>query len=222
MWKREPRQQKTEKSVRKPGGQLFRCCQGQIEWILGLFMILFLGILLCAQLQVEAYRAASLYLEDALAASNLASAVIDLEEYGVSHRVQIADFEQAYRRYCEALQGNLQLNEQWEGVNADLISGQITVERYIVYNRSIEGIRVYERDNTGKISSWQGVPGTVRAPNGLLIENTSVYSEISFPVEGSFGVRVVAHKGKLVDIVSLEEEIAVSSETIQDQTDPIE
>lgn len=180
---------------------------GQAEWVTGLFLILFLGILLCAQLQVAAYRAASLYLEDALAASNLASAVIDLEEYGISHRVQIADPVRAYERYREALRGNLQLNDQWEGINTELISGGLTVERYIIYNVDKEGVEVYELDSTGSVHTWQGAPGTVRAPNDLLIENTSVYSEISFPVEGSFGVRVQAHKGKLVDVVSLAEEL---------------
>ena len=53
---------------------------GQIGWALGLWFMLFLGILLCVILQLEVFRASSQYLEDALAASNLAAAVIDVEE----------------------------------------------------------------------------------------------------------------------------------------------
>ena len=56
--------------------------RGQASWVLGLFLILFLAILLCMQLQVALYRESAMYMEDALALSNLASAVIDIEEYG--------------------------------------------------------------------------------------------------------------------------------------------
>ena len=47
---------------------------GQIGWTAGLFFLLFLGVLLCAFLQMEVFRSSSHYLEDALALSNLASA----------------------------------------------------------------------------------------------------------------------------------------------------
>jgi hypothetical protein len=36
------------------------------------------------QLQVALYRESAMYMEDALALSNLASAVIDIEEYGIT------------------------------------------------------------------------------------------------------------------------------------------
>ncbi len=63
--------------------------EGQLEWITGLFFLLILGILLCGTLQLDVFRASAVYLEDALAASNLASAVIDVEEYGISHTILI-------------------------------------------------------------------------------------------------------------------------------------
>ena len=63
---------------------------GQTGGMAGLFITLFLGVMLCAVLQLEHYRAASLYLEDALAASNLASAVVDVQEYGISHNILTA------------------------------------------------------------------------------------------------------------------------------------
>ena len=44
--------------------------QGQVSWVLGLFLILFLAILLCMQLQVALYRESAMYMEDALALSN--------------------------------------------------------------------------------------------------------------------------------------------------------
>ena len=106
--------------------------KGQIAWITGPLLILFLGILLCTFLQVEVFRMSSVYMEDALAASNLAAAVIDVEEYGISHKLVISDVEKSYERYCEALKGNLGLNEAWECENKHLIAGAVSIEKYIV------------------------------------------------------------------------------------------
>lgn len=175
---------------------------GAVEWVTGIFFVLFLGILLCAGLQVKAYRAASLYIEDALAASNLASAIIDIQEYGSSHNLIIADARDAYERYCVALQGNLQLNEQWEGTNKTLVSGKVTIENYTVYNVADNVVTVYRVGQNGMLDIMQESIGSCVAPNGVPVVSTGIYSEISFPVEGIFGVQAVAHKGKLVDIVA--------------------
>ncbi len=71
--KREYRLPKTEN--RQETG---KAESGQVSWVLGLFLILFLAILLYMQLQLAMYKASARYLEDALALSNLASAVIDI------------------------------------------------------------------------------------------------------------------------------------------------
>lgn len=46
-----------------------------------------------------------------------------------------------------------------------------------------------------------GTLGSATSPNGQVIESTSVYSRISYQVDGYFGVTVPAEKDKLVDIV---------------------
>ena len=46
--------------------------KGQIGWAAGLWLLLFLGCLLCALIQLDVYRSSAQYMEDALAASNLA------------------------------------------------------------------------------------------------------------------------------------------------------
>ena len=95
--------------------------RGQASWVLGLFLILFLAILLCMQLQVALYRESAMYMEDALALSNLASAVIDIEEYGITQKVLITDPEQAYERYCHALRENLGLDNHFMAQNRRMI-----------------------------------------------------------------------------------------------------
>lgn len=175
--------------------------KGQIAWIIAPFMLLFLGTLLCGQMQLEVFRMSSVYLEDALAASNLASAVIDVEEYGISHKLVISDLDEAYDKYCVALKGNLGLNEAWECENKHLIDGTVRVEKYIVYNVTDEEIVIHGRDAEGNLWESQYATGQVYAPNGEEIVTTSVYSEISYPTKGMWNVEIQAHKGKLVDIV---------------------
>ena len=175
--------------------------RGQIGWTAGLFFLLFLGILLCAFLQMEVFRHSARYLEDALALSNLASALIDAEEYGISHRLIIADPQEAYERYREAVRGNLNLDENWECRTAGMISGPVSVEDYTVYNVSGNDVLIDHFDRNGVMSSRTGTLGGVEAPNGVPVEATGVYSEISYQVEGLFGVKVRARKGKLADVV---------------------
>ncbi len=179
---------------------------GRIEWVTGLFFIVYLMILLCAELQLSVYHASGLYLEDALAMSNLASAVIDIEEYGRTHVIRIADPEEAYGRYVNAVKENLQLNENWECANSALISGPVGIVRYVIYNVEKDEVKVFHISGDGKVSTEQGVLGRVVAPDGAAVEATSIYSEISFPVKGLLGGIVQARKGKLIDIVAEEGE----------------
>ena len=176
--KREYRLPKTEN--RQETG---KAESGQVSWVLGLFLILFLAILLYMQLQLAMYKASARYLEDALALSNLASAVIDIREYGSTHKVHITDQEQAYAGYCSAVRENLGLNENYEAVGHKLISGKVEIRNYIIYNVTGTKVQVWERNGDGRILEWEGTLGEVRTPGGQTIENTGVYSEITYPVE---------------------------------------
>lgn len=186
------------KSLKK---KLLKREEAQIGWVTGLFLVLFMAVFLYAALQLERYRAASLYLEDALVASNLASAIVDVEEYGVSNKLLIRDFESAFQRYKWAVRDNLNLNENWEAATGSVIQGQVRIVTYTVYNVSGQDVFVDSVDESGLRSRRQGVLGELTAPNGITIESTSVYSEIAFYVEGFPGVKVEARKGNLVDIV---------------------
>lgn len=177
---------------------------GQVEWVTGLFFLLFLGILLCAILQVDAFRASSAYLEDALALSNLASAVVDVEEYGISHRLVIPDPQQAYKRYLEAVKENLNLDGNWQCPSGSMISGPVRIVNYTVYNVSGNDVLVSSFDENGAMGQWSETLGYAVAPNGIPVETTGVYSEIAYMISGFLGIEVEAHKGKLVDVVTNE------------------
>lgn len=173
---------------------------GQVELAAGMFFILFLALFMHMLLQIDMFRAAAGYMEDALAASNLASAVIDVEEYGISHNVVIDNPILAYERYCYALKENLNLNEEWRCANGKMIGGPVRIEEYIVYNCADGKVEAYQVNESGVIAQWGGAEGEVAAPNGIIVENTGVFSAVSFETEGFLGVKATAKKGKLVDI----------------------
>lgn len=175
---------------------------GRVEWAAGLFFLLFLGILLCALLQLDVYRSSSQYLEDALALSNLASAVVDVEEYGISHRLVITDPRRAYERYQTAVKANLNLNDQWECQGGGVITGPVTVVNYTVYSVSGNDVDVSHFDENGLLTQWREQLGSAVAPNGIRIEYTGIYSEISYQIEGFLGTVTEARKGKLADVVA--------------------
>jgi len=176
---------------------------GQITLCTSMFFLLFLGVLLLCYFQMELIRSSGRYLEDALAASGLASALIDVREYGRSHVVRIMDDEDVYARYCNALKENLGLDDAWQCENRKLISGCVKVENYTIYNVTGNVVESCRMDG-GKRETVTGRKGEVRSPNGKLVEKTGVYGEISYTLLGLFGMEIPARKGKLVDVVGEE------------------
>lgn len=175
--------------------------RGQVELLAGVFFLLLSVLILCTMLQLDIFLASAQYMEDALAASNLASAIIDVEEYGISHNIVIKDPLEAYEIYRYALKNNLNLDDSWQSNNKKLISGRVDISEYIVYNCVGEQVFVYEVGGRADTAEWSAAKGSVWAPNGVRVENTSIYSEIAYPVEGFLGICTEAKKGKLVDIV---------------------
>ena len=179
--------------------EIMRKDSGQTVAFAGLFLIIFLVVLMTALLQMQMLRASSGITEDALAASGLASALIDIRIYGTTHEIQITNPEQAYARYCHALKENLGLNELWECQNHDLIAGRVEVSAYIIYNVLDDVVDVWERRGEA-VRTYTASVGTVTTPEGQMVERTGVYSEITYPVEGAFGFSFEAKKGKLVEV----------------------
>lgn len=202
MKRRECRRQRIKGLISR---RFLKRDKGNAEWLMGMFFLLLLAILLCMQLEISLYATAGASLEDALAASNLASAIVDLEEYGTTHVVRIPDVRTAYERYRQAVQGNLGLDEDWEASGLGVIAGRVRVVKYSIYNVTEENVTVWDMDEEGGVTVRQEHLGSVYAPSGQKIEHTSVYSEIAFPVRGLFGMETEAHKGKLVDIVAAAE-----------------
>lgn len=163
-------------------------------------MFLFLTVLIVAVFQFKVYTlmTAGAYVEDALAASNLASALIDVREYGRSHRIRIEDTQEAFRVYRDALHCNLALDGEGYSSREELLTGRVWIREYIVYN-VLDGEGNCLRQETAP-------PGSVWTPDGILVEHTTVYSRVGFQVMGLMGQRLDAEKQKSVDIVRYEED----------------
>lgn len=177
---------------------------GSVQVVTAIYFMVFLGILLYTQFQLFLFRASGMYLEDALAVSNLAAAVPDVGEYGASRRVRIGDVREAYSRYEAALKENLGLNDSREAFNTALIDGTVIIEQFIVYNVDEDQVVISYVSEQGVVREERDVVGNVRTPDDNPVTHTGIYSEISFQVKGFAGITVRARKGKFVDIVSEE------------------
>ena len=190
--------------IHNPKG--LREISGSVQAVTTIYFMLFLGILLYAQFRLFVFRSAGMYLEDALAASNLAAAVPDIEEYGATGRVHIGNVREAYDRYQRAVKENLGLDDSWEASNRVLIGGAVVIEQFIVYDVDEDDVVISHVSEQGKVREERGILGSVRTPDGNIVTHTGIYSEISFPVKGFVGITVWARKSKFVDIVSKEGE----------------
>ena len=177
--------------------------EGQITFVAGLFLTLFLAVLLTSYLQMEMVSSSARYVEDALAASGLACALVDLREYGTSHVLRIEDEERSYAQYQVSLRTNLGLDENWECANKRLISGRVLLESFVIYNVAEGQVECCQMTGD-RIERTTGRLGEVCAPNGQTVEHTGVYGEISYELKGIWGMTVPARRGKLVDIVGEE------------------
>lgn len=172
-------------------------------------MFFFLMVLVVALFQFRIYTImiAGAYVEDALAVSNLASALIDIREYGRSHQVRIEDPQEAFRIYREALYCNLALDDEGYSAKEELLEGQVLISEYIVYNVLGDEVGIAVYDGEGNcLSQENGRAGSVRTPDGTLVEHTAVYSRVAFRVTGLLGHSIDAEKEKTVDIVRYEDD----------------
>lgn len=175
--------------------------KAQIEVVCPMMILLVMLVIIGYEMQISQLEATKTYTEDALAMSLLASAVIDIEEYGMYHTLAISDAEAAFGIYKRALRTNMGLGGDWCSPNTLAISGEVKIEEYIIYNVRGTDVEIISMGQTPGRNVAVGGLGTVAAPNGQIIASTSVYSRITFPVDGIWGFHMDAVKDKLVDIV---------------------
>lgn len=178
--------------------------RGNAEWVVGLFSFLFLLVLMIYTMQLARYRNVSDLLEDSLAASGLASAIIDVERYGIDHVKVISEPESAFSVYVSTLKTNLQLEDDFTS-RMSWIDGKINIDEYCIYNVYEDYVEEVVVDGYGIKNIRKGAMGDLCAPNGQVIKATGVYSEISFHTKDYWNKSQIARKGKLIEVRSINE-----------------
>lgn len=175
--------------------------EGKIEVGVPLYLLLFILVIIIYVIQMYKLRIVSAMAEDALAASNLAAAVVDIKEYGITGNLIIESPSSAYMVYQETLKVNMSLDDNWMSINSNsVISGQVEIVDFIIYNVRGSNVEIHSFGRNPYSLIMENGLGTVSAPDGKIIENTSIYSCITFQVDVAFDITVPAKKYKLVDI----------------------
>lgn len=174
---------------------------GNVDIVSGMMFFCILILTIFFAFRMNQYMVTAAGVEDALAASNLASAVIDVEEYGKTHRIQIADGERAFQIYRDALQSNMRLDQELYSSNNEFVLGQVQIKEYIVYNVYGEEVEIQGFDGSGALTfAASGRKGDIFTPDRICVENTTIYSRIGFQVPGLAGHIISGEKEKSIDI----------------------
>lgn len=181
--------------------------EANVDIVAGAMFFLILVLTIFFGFRITQYMITAAGVEDALAASNLASAVIDLEEYGKTHEIFIADEDKSFQIFREALICNLKLDENLNTTNKNFLTGQVLIKEYRIYNVRNENVEVLVLNGLGeKMSYTLGKVGEITTPDHKCVESTTVYSKIAYQVEGLAGQTISGEKEKSIDIVRCDSE----------------
>lgn len=173
-----------------------------VDIVTGMMLFLILAVTVFLEFKLTQYMVTAANVEDALAVSNLASAIIDVEEYGKSHHIWITDCEKAFHIYRDALGSNLKLDGEFNSSNNNFLVGPVKIRLYSVYNVIGDAIEIHSFDGYGnEIALNYGKIGEVFTPDNVPVEHTTIYSKISFQVQGPAGLIIPGEKEKSIDIV---------------------
>lgn len=176
--------------------------KGSIELFVSSMILVVVPLIIIMQLRLGQLRTTKNQVEDSLVASNLASATVDLKEYGTTNRIVNNDFNSAFNTFIKSLKQNLLLDNNLEQTDKKIISSKINIDNFTIYNVVGNDVQFTTRDSSGNISSSIISNGKDRAktPDGAIINSTTVYSKISFKVKGYLNTEYNVFKEKSVDI----------------------
>lgn len=175
--------------------------KGQIGICVGMFWCMIVLVVVLFQIKLLQYQAAGTFVEDSLAASNLASAVIDVREYGRTHNILVESPENAFGRYKEALIYNLELDENLYSSNQEVLYGKVDILSYQVFNVLGDKVYRYRFEESGRLLDVEETEvASTYLPDGNKVETTSVYSKVGLYVTVPGGGTIYATKENSVDI----------------------
>lgn len=138
-------------------------------------------------------------IHDDLTLSLMASAIIDIEEFGLSNNIIIKDIDESYNIFLETLRYNMNLDDLYYSKTNDFITGPIIIEQYYIYNVKNDIVTIYKYDQSG-FSSSSGILGEIKDPKGNPIVETSIFGKIKFPISLFMGMTT---NGTVTEIIGI-------------------
>lgn len=159
---------------------------------------------ICWGVLLEVMRAGYVnrYLEDCLTQANLAAILIDPYHYGSTGELVFEDAESTKAIFLDFLERGLgsEVSRQKLGITKD-----VEVLDFRIYEVISDSVMELSFDSDNHcMQKWFDKETEVVAPDGTMIQNSSVYAKIAVPIEFLFGVEITAIKEHCVDIVSEE------------------
>lgn len=141
-------------------------------------------------------------ISDGLVASNLAAATVDLKEYGTTNKIKNNDFNKSLKEFQRSLKENLKLDNSFKPLKSTMINGIVDIETFAIYNVDGSDIYMTKRQKNGSILNeiYPNAVGNMRTPNGVLINETTVYSKIGMEVKTFINQSQYVYKENAVDI----------------------
>ncbi|NLK12968.1 MAG: hypothetical protein GX312_05165 [Candidatus Phytoplasma sp.] len=175
---------------------------GFINYSLCVMFVVLTVLLVLFSMTLKEISFTKTLVEDGLMASNLASAVIDIDEYGTTNNIVITDTIHAYTVFLNALKDNLGLDNNLKPYNDRVIVEPVEVEKYIIYNVVGNDVHVTEYRYGVKQAeiTHTGAAGKMYTPDSVLITDTTIYSKIKLKLNGLLDSIVNVTKEKSVDI----------------------
>lgn len=177
--------------------------KGEIEFFISSIILAVVVLIMMMGMRLNIIKSTQEYVEDGLVASNLAAATIDLNEFGSSNNIINNNFEQSFNDYKEALKINLNLDNNFVPKTRTLINSNVSIEEFTIYNVIGNDVQMIRRSSNGNIDriTYSNKVGSIKTPNGVTINSTTIYSKIGFQIKGYLKDTHYVYKENSVDIV---------------------
>ena len=180
---------------------------GTGDFIFPIYMILF-----CVMLFSYCYHDQILYytkinVEDSIAAATLASACINLYDYGDFDNMSYEVINSSYDLFEKSFKENMKLDNNLMPIqnsfNATLIVQPIEILEFSYY--CIRDGVVYKTTKNGNVNVEKGFVGQATTPNGNVISQTTIYVKILLQIQNPYTKELIpVTKDFSVDIVENE------------------
>ncbi len=174
--------------------------KGSVQKVLVLFLLTWLvwgfGILMTLAKAGYVNR----YIEDCLMQANLAAILIDPYHYGSTGELVFENAQDVREFFQEVLFESLGSDETRAKLG---IGTEIRIQKLCIYEVTKAGTTEFIFDSWGLLQTKHYDSAVViKAPDGTVIQNSSLYARIEVPIEFMLGIEVKAIKEHCVDIKS--------------------